>query len=58
MNDVQVLYDVIYDIVMLDDQPGDKEICEYIITHFNIEKVYDNFSRDLEKFSDWVREFM
>lgn len=58
MNDIQVLYDIIYDIVMLDDHPGDKEICEYIITHFNIEKVYDDFGGNLEKFSDWVREFM
>lgn len=52
------LYDIIYDVVMLDDEPGDKATCEYIIEHYDIEKVYVEFDKDIRKFGEWIRTFM
>lgn len=52
------LYDIIYDVVMLDDEPRDKETCEYIIEHYDIEKVYAELGKDIGKFGEWIRSFM
>lgn len=52
------LYDVIYDVIMLDDEPGDKETCEYIIEHYDIEKVYNDFNCDMLVFAEWIRTFI
>lgn len=52
------LYDIIYDVVTLDDEPGDKATCEYIIEHYDVEEVYAEFNEDMEKFANWVRTFM
>ena len=54
----QDLYDMIYDVVMLDDEPVDKETCEYIIEHYDVEKVYNDFNTDLKRFIYWIRTFM
>lgn len=56
--DKQDLYDVIYDVIMLDDEPADKETCEYIIEHYDVEKIYNDFNMDLNQFANWVRTFM
>lgn len=52
------LYDVIYDVIMLDAEPGDKETCEYIIEHYDIEKVYNDFNCDMLVFAEWIRTFI
>lgn len=54
----QELYDIVYDVVMLDDELGDKETCEYIIEHYDIKKVFECFNNDLSEFANWVRTFM
>ena len=54
----QDLYDTVYDVVMLDDEPGDKETYEYIINHYDIEKIYYDFNCDIVVFAEWIRSFM